>query len=134
MMECRCFDVRREETLVQSEWKCVSCGNRFVQCDSRSVLPMQLSDGEQFIADSISGGADYVDGMPKGVTIVRIRAEDEIRRRYVQEKADRDIDTYPCGCARQSNHDPLTCVACENMKLHERITELEAEVERLRGS
>ena len=41
------------------------------------------------------------------------------------ESLDRDVDTYPCGCARQSLHDPLTCVACDNSKLREQLAEWE---------
>ena len=52
---------------------------------SESVLPMAFDDGTRIFASAISGGADYVDGMPRQVRLVLRDAEgNEIERRYLQ--------------------------------------------------
>lgn len=50
-----------------------------------SVLPMELDDGSRLYASAVSGGADYVDGMPRQVRLVARDAEgNEVERQYVQ--------------------------------------------------
>lgn len=50
-----------------------------------SVLPLELDDGTRIFASAISGGADYVDGMPRQVSLVARDAEGyETERQYVQ--------------------------------------------------
>lgn len=50
-----------------------------------SVLPMDLDDGSRLYASAVSGGADYVDGMPRQVRLVVRDAEgNEIERQYIQ--------------------------------------------------
>ncbi len=52
---------------------------------SESVIPMDLDDGSRLYASAVSGGADYVDGMPRQVRLVARDAEgNEVERQYVQ--------------------------------------------------
>lgn len=52
---------------------------------SESVIPMDLDDGSRLYASVVSGGADYVDGMPRQVRLVARHAEgNEVERQYVQ--------------------------------------------------
>jgi hypothetical protein len=50
----------------------------FKLTDTRSLLPMTIVDNddqviEEIICSSISGGANYVEGMPKELTLMRVR-------------------------------------------------------------
>ncbi len=50
-----------------------------------SVLPIDLDDGSRLYASAVSGGADYVDGMPRQVRLVARDAKgNEVERQYVQ--------------------------------------------------
>jgi len=60
---------------------------------NRSILPLRVTETggpdepilEATICDSMSGGAQEKNGMPKELTLVRIKADGtEIRMRYVQ--------------------------------------------------
>lgn len=52
---------------------------------SESVIPMDLDDGSRLYASAVSGGADYVDGMPRQVRLVYRDAEgNEVERHYLQ--------------------------------------------------
>ena len=51
-----------------------------------SVLPMEFVDGARISAVSISGGADYIDGWPRQLTLLHIDTDGaETTRVYVQE-------------------------------------------------
>ncbi len=51
----------------------------------KSVLPMELDDGSSLYASAVSGGADYVDGMPRQVRLVARDAEgNEVEHQYLQ--------------------------------------------------
>lgn len=50
-----------------------------------SVLPLESDDGTRIFASAISGGADYVDGMPRQVRlVVRDAKGNETERQYLQ--------------------------------------------------
>ena len=52
----------------------------------RGVLPMFIDDGETIECDSISGGVDYVDDMPRRLSLVRTLAVgQEIRAEYAYQ-------------------------------------------------
>lgn len=60
--------------------------------DNVGLLPMIISETgthdepeiERIICSSISGGADYVNGMPREVSLERITAEGSTFARYIQ--------------------------------------------------
>lgn len=56
--------------------------NEFI---SESVIPIEFDDGSRIFASAVSGGGDYVDGMPRQVRLVARDAEGhEMERQYLQ--------------------------------------------------
>lgn len=46
-------------------------GVRSLDTDAESVLPLVMSDDSMVFCSRISGGSDYVDGMPRSLELVR---------------------------------------------------------------
>ncbi len=61
-----------------------------------SILPLELVDengdvAEAIFCDSISGGAQEICGMPKALSLAKLKDGKVVRARYIFQRIERDI-------------------------------------------
>ncbi len=61
------------------------------QLDRASILPMHIDDGSSIICVSVSGGADYLNGVPRRLCLLlSTPGEDDVLTWYEQDPSTTD--------------------------------------------
>lgn len=61
-----------------------------------SILPQVVDNGQITVCDSISGGADLVDGMPRRLSLLRFMPDGtELRAVYLQVESGEMLEELP---------------------------------------